>query len=82
MGNVQASSTVAMNYANYEDTIIQGHNVMIVGWPEKVPFTSPSTIGNLAEMCILNDAWMSGTACWIRMSNEQIKTHAKDLEDR
>lgn len=71
-----------MNYANYEDAIVQGRKVMIVGWPEKVPFASPSTIGNLAEMRILNDAWLSGTARWIRMSKDQVKVHANGLEGR
>ena len=61
---------------------MQGHKVMIVGWPEKVPFVSPSGIGNLVDMCILNDAWLSGAARWVRMSKDQIKSHTEDLERR
>lgn len=53
---------------------------MIVGWPETVPFGSPSTIGNIAHMCTLNDAWMSGSAHWIQMSKDQVKEHAAQLE--
>ena len=77
---IHSSVAVSMNYINYEDVIMQGHKVMIVGWPKKVPFVSPSAIGNLADMCILNDAWLSGAARWVRMSKDQIKSHTEDLE--
>lgn len=78
----RATVTVSMNYANYEDVIVQGRKVMIVGWPDKVPFGSPSAIGNLADMRILNDAWLSGAARWVRMTKDQVKSHAEDLEGR
>ena len=71
-----------MNYTNYEDTIMQGRKCKILGWPDNIPFTSPSTIGNLKDMRTLHDGWMSGSIRWVRMSNADVKAHAEDLEER
>jgi hypothetical protein len=71
-----------MNYSNYEDIIMQGRKVKIIGWPASVAFASPSTIGNLKDMRTLHDGWMAGTIRWIRMTTVEVKEHAADLERR
>jgi len=69
-----------MNYSNYNDAIVQGRKVKIIGWPADVAFNSPSTIGNLKDMCTLHDGWMAGSIRWVRMSTADVKEHADDLE--
>ena len=71
-----------MNYANYDDAIVQGRKVKIIGWPASVAFTSPSAIGNLKDMRTLHDGWMTGTTRWVRLVAEEVKEHAEDLERR
>jgi hypothetical protein len=71
-----------MNYENFEDTIMQGRRCKIVGWPHKIPFASPSTIGNLKDMRILHDGWMTGSIRWVRMTTSEVKEHAEDLAKR
>jgi hypothetical protein len=71
-----------MNYANYEDAIVQGRKVRIIGWPTSVAFASPSTIGNMKDMRMLHDGWMMGSIRWVRMSSADIKAHAEDLQKR
>jgi hypothetical protein len=68
-----------MNCSNYEDAIVQGRKVKIIGWPADVAFSSPSTIGNLKDMRTLHDGWMAGSICWVRMSSADVKEHAEDL---
>ena len=69
-----------MNYLNYEDAIMQGRKCKIISWPHLLPFASPSTIGNLKDMCTLYDGWMMGSIRWVRVSNAKVKAHAEDLE--
>lgn len=71
-----------MNYANYEDSIVQGRRVKIVGWPSNVAFASPSSIGNLKDMRTLHDGWLAGSIRWIRMTSADVKEHAQDLQRR
>ena len=61
---------------------MQGRKCKILGWPNNVPFASPSTIGNLKDMRSLHDGWMTGSIRWVRMSNADVKAHAEDLEER
>jgi hypothetical protein len=70
-----------MNYNNYEDSIVQGRKVKIISWPADIPFTSPSSIGNLKDMCgTLHDGWLAAAILWVRMSNVDVKEHAEDLQ--
>jgi hypothetical protein len=71
-----------MNYTNYEDNIVQGRKVRIIGWPTSIAFASPSTIGNLKDMRTLHDGWMVGSIRWVRMSSADVKEHAEDLQQR
>ncbi|KAK0235546.1 hypothetical protein EDD85DRAFT_955103 [Armillaria nabsnona] len=35
---------VNMNYQNYEKSLVMHHGIKLVGWPEQIPFGSPSNI--------------------------------------
>lgn len=78
----RSSKTVAMNYENYEDAIMQGRRVKLVGYPFQPTLRSPSSIGNIKDMCTLHDGWMTGSIRWVRMTNDEVKLHAVDLEQR
>ena len=71
-----------MNYANYENTIVQGRKVRIIGWPVSVAFASPSSVGNMKDMRMLHDGWMAGSIRWVRMSSADVKAHAQDMQER
>jgi hypothetical protein len=71
-----------MNYDNFEDSIMQGRKCKIIGWPVNVPFASSSSIGNLKDMCMLHDGWMTGSTRWVRMSAAEVRAHTEDLTER
>jgi hypothetical protein len=71
-----------MNYANYEDSIMQTRKVKIVGWPASICFASPSTISTVKDMRTLHDGWLSGSIRWVRMNSTEVKAHAEDLQRR
>lgn len=71
-----------MNYANYEESIVQARKVRIIGWPNNISFASPSTIGNLKDMTVLHDGWLAGSIRWVRMTAVEVKEHTVNLEQR
>jgi hypothetical protein len=68
-----------MNYTNYEDSIVQGRKVKIIGWPANITFASLSTIGNIKDMITLHDGWLAGIIRWVKLTNTEVKVHAADL---
>ena len=71
-----------MNYANYEDSIMQSRKCKIVGYPSDVPFVYPSLLTSIPKMRILHDGWMDSSICWVWMTTAEVKEHAEELLKR
>lgn len=43
-GEITGKNDLAMNYINYDTSIIARYKVRLIGWPPRVPFANPSTL--------------------------------------
>ncbi|KAF9071250.1 hypothetical protein BDP27DRAFT_1362027 [Rhodocollybia butyracea] len=91
--NITGEDRIVMNYANYSTKIIAKYKIDIVGWPESVPKESPREIKNKEALDSLYEAWSSGMAYWVKMSEREYRdvfhqrsdaggTHAKPSKKR
>ncbi|KAG1784872.1 uncharacterized protein HD556DRAFT_1250718 [Suillus plorans] len=76
---VTGKKDIAMNYHNYETTIVETYGVRLVGWPHGVNFISPSNIGTVGDIRKLRDALKSRICYWTVLSPAEVKSHAAEL---
>lgn len=77
---ITKKNNIAMNYDNYERSIVVRYHVRLVGWPGA--FKSPSTIMQVKEARDLRAALKSGACRWIKMSPADVKLHNEEMEER
>ena len=70
-----------MNYPNYEQLIMQKHQVKLVGFTFH-EFISPFNINTVNDLQILRDALRCGSCCWVRMTKSEVARHSADLAAR
>jgi hypothetical protein len=70
-----------MNYANYNQAIIERYKVKLTGWTYP-RFVSPAEISTVAEIWTLRDALKCGACRWIRLNKQEVLEHAADVENR
>ena len=60
-----------MNYENYENRIVEGFGVDLVGWP----FAKVENFGELhhSDLTILLEALENGRCHWIKLSEEELQ---------
>ncbi|KAG1834282.1 hypothetical protein DFJ58DRAFT_869095 [Suillus subalutaceus] len=73
---------IAMNYSNYETSVVETYGVRLVGWPHGVKFVNPSNIGTVGDIRKLRDALKTRTCYWAALSPAEVKTHASELDTR
>ncbi|KAF9039584.1 hypothetical protein BDP27DRAFT_1374506 [Rhodocollybia butyracea] len=78
--NITGEDRIVMNYANYSTKIVAKYKIDIVGWPESVPKESPREIKNKEALDSLYEAWSSGMAYWVKMSEREYKKFMKKLD--
>jgi hypothetical protein len=71
-----------MNYVNYDKSIVQSHHVKIVGWPESVPFITPSNMTRCDDARNLLHALRSNTCHWVRLSRTEVNEHMDSICQR
>ena len=71
---------IAMNYRNYETTIIQGWGVKLVGWPDGISFVNPSHLGMVPELQRIHDALKLKTCYWKVLTANERKDHETKLQ--
>ena len=69
-----------MSYINYDVDIRHRHQVELSGWPNHVPFTSPSHITTGAALRAVQDALKSGICRWVPLSRESKELLAQCIE--
>lgn len=62
---------VGMSYANYDREIHSELHVQLEGWPEGVPFATPSALG--AKVRILHKSLSNGDCKWVRMKKSEVE---------
>ncbi|KAJ7173823.1 hypothetical protein C8R46DRAFT_1215739 [Mycena filopes] len=70
------SHRTVIKYVEY-DKLVAKYGVEIVGWPESVPFKSPSDLNKNELLRPLYDALMNGSCQWERMSDARKKEHGE-----
>lgn len=80
-GYTTKNPSAAMNYVNYETTIVKGYHVKLVGWPTGLKMASPSQIATMEELRRLRDALTSDMCKWVPLSASEIKAHAARMAE-
>ncbi|KAG1727462.1 uncharacterized protein EDB91DRAFT_1061143, partial [Suillus paluster] len=60
-----------INYTNFDTAIKEKLGIDLRGWPEDVPFQSPTSINDLNTLWKLHDALREGYCRWFRMTPRQ-----------
>ena len=77
---ITGRKTLAMSYSNYDIEIRNKYHVELTGWPNNVPFTSPSNITTSAPLRAARDALKSGVCRWTSLSHESREALAKRVD--
>ncbi|KAJ7165244.1 hypothetical protein C8R46DRAFT_1220376 [Mycena filopes] len=68
-------SKTVIKYVEYDKLVLK-HGVELVGWPESVPFKSPSDLNRIELLRPLYDALMNDSCRWEKMSEVRKTEHA------
>jgi hypothetical protein len=69
-----------MFYQNFSHHVTRMHRLTIEGWPLG-KLCSPSSINSVAELELLHKAWVTGTARFRRLSDEEWRKFLDDAYD-
>ncbi|KAJ7726584.1 hypothetical protein B0H14DRAFT_2641062 [Mycena olivaceomarginata] len=70
-----------MNYENYINSMVEGKNVGLVGWPQGVAFKHMSLQSALPPLKILRDTLKAGTCRWKVLTLTERECILKNFED-
>ena len=79
---VVAKKKIRINFANFEVAIKEKYGIDLVGWPEGVPFQSPTAITSVEHLWTLRDALKEGVCCWAYMTRQQCIQYQDQLAQR
>ena len=68
---VVAKKKIRINFANFEVAIKEKYSIDLLGWPEGVPFQSPTAITSVEHLQTLRDALKEGACHWAYMTRQQ-----------
>lgn len=71
-----------MNYPNYDEVIVQGRRVKLLGWSKNVKFANPSDIGILKDLKRLREDLQSGACRWVSLTVAEVEEHMAEIEAR
>ncbi|KAF8212964.1 hypothetical protein K438DRAFT_1566417, partial [Mycena galopus ATCC 62051] len=78
---VTRRTKIAMNYENYINSMVEGKNVGLVGWPQGVAFKRMSLQSALPPLKILRDALKAGTCRWKVLTCTERERILENFED-
>ncbi|KAG1877154.1 hypothetical protein C8R48DRAFT_768703 [Suillus tomentosus] len=62
-----------MHWTNYFQSVVQHYQVIIEGWPVKIPFVNLSKASSaLPDLKMLEWKWRAGTICWREIDEEEL----------
>ena len=67
-----------MKYKSYVPDIVMKYEVMLVNWPEGVPFQAPSEMSSVRSVDMLLEALGSGKCKWQRATKKDVKKLVED----
>ncbi|KAG1894290.1 uncharacterized protein F5891DRAFT_985172 [Suillus fuscotomentosus] len=73
---------VRINYANFGTTIKEKLGIDLKGWPEGIPFQSPTSLNDLNALLKLRNALKDGSCHWFCMSPRQREEYSTQLTAR
>jgi hypothetical protein len=72
-----------MQWVYYYRNVIQRYQVVVEGWPEKIPFTNLSQVSSaLPDLQMLLRKWESGATYWKSLSDEEFEELRKEREEK
>ncbi|THU80676.1 hypothetical protein K435DRAFT_595101, partial [Dendrothele bispora CBS 962.96] len=69
-----------MEYNNYRVDIVAAEGVQIIGWPDSIPFTSPSNMTISQNVRDLHALWNTGKAHWEKLTPAQRNKVERQIE--
>ncbi|KIM59744.1 hypothetical protein SCLCIDRAFT_125618, partial [Scleroderma citrinum Foug A] len=70
----QVTSTVQMNYDNYERKVVEWFGVELIGWPtDLLPIRNPGHIGGRDQVQKLLNALTTKASYWKKLSEEELR---------
>ncbi|THU98907.1 hypothetical protein K435DRAFT_564980, partial [Dendrothele bispora CBS 962.96] len=69
-----------MEYINFEVDIASAEGVHIVGWPEHVPFKSPSAMTISQHINDIYNSWQEGRTHWQRLAPAELNKLNRKLQ--
>ncbi|KAJ3831865.1 hypothetical protein F5878DRAFT_667112 [Lentinula raphanica] len=82
LGYALSDKTIKMNYASYHTGIVAKYHIRLIGLPDCAIFeeangpVKPHNIKDQATLEALFTVLETGTCCWSRMSDNEIKEHS------
>ncbi|KAG2339222.1 hypothetical protein BDR05DRAFT_1003492 [Suillus weaverae] len=71
-GKITGDPRVNMQWTHYFRNIVRCYQVMIVGWPDNIPFVNLSKVSRaLPELERLFDLWDTHITCWKTLTDEE-----------
>ncbi len=62
-----------MHYEKYKTHIVQAYNVELHGWPEEIPFETPSNIKGIVQLRKLCDVLDNDKCYWHELTAGEIQ---------
>ncbi|KAG2738598.1 hypothetical protein P692DRAFT_201695481, partial [Suillus brevipes Sb2] len=73
---------IRINYTNFGTAIKEKLGIDLKGWPEGIPFQSPTSINDHNALLKLRNALKDGSCHWFRMTPRQREEHSAQLAAR
>jgi len=72
-----------MQWAHYFRNVVQQYQVVVEGWPNKIPFMNLSQVSSaLPDLQMLCNSWDHGMTCWRSLSNEEFEKLRLEHEEK
>ncbi|KAF8637028.1 hypothetical protein AX17_003097 [Amanita inopinata Kibby_2008] len=73
---------INMNYVNYDKAIVQKYRVKLVGWPQTIPFTTPSNLSSVDHVRTLRHMLKTNACQWTQLSEREVEEHMENIIQR
>ncbi|KAG2112651.1 uncharacterized protein F5147DRAFT_650807 [Suillus discolor] len=80
---ITGDNCAKMQWVYYFHNVIQHYQVVVEGWPEKIPFTNLSQVSStLLDLQMLLHKWESGAMYWKSLSDEEFEELCKECKEK
>ncbi|KAG2743411.1 hypothetical protein P692DRAFT_201672374, partial [Suillus brevipes Sb2] len=82
IGTTVKRRDIQINYTNFSTAIKEKLGIDLRGWPDGIPFQSPTSINDHNALLKLRNALKDGSCHWFRMTPRQREEHSAQLAAR